>query len=168
MKRLLLLLTLVMAIASLNAQETRRRERMTAEQFQTRQQEYLTKVAELTEQEAKEFFPLYFEMKQKQKTVQDEAWKLFREGRSENAKEGSYKEINDAFIESQLNSARLEKEYLEKFRRILPDKKIFKIKSAEMGFRTNMVRDMWRPRGEGGGAPDRDRQHRHKPEYNRY
>lgn len=151
MKRLLLLLTMVMAITSLNAQETRRRERMTAEQFQARQQEYLTKVAELTEQEAKEFFPLYFEMKQKQKTMQDEAWKLFREGRDNSAKEGSYKEINDAFTESQLNSARLEKEYLEKFRKVLPDKKIFLIRSAEMGFRTNMVRDMWRPRGAGGG-----------------
>ena len=161
MKRLLLLLTLVVAIASLNAQETRRRERMTAEQFQARQQEYLTKAAELTEQEAKDFFPLYFEMKQKQKTMQDEAWKLFREGRDNSAKEGSYKEINDAFTESQLNSARLEKEYLEKFRKVLPDKKIFLIRSAEMGFRTNMVRDMWRPRGEGGGVPNRDRQHRH-------
>lgn len=164
MKRLLLLLTLVMTIASLNAQETRRRERMTAEQFQARQQEYLTKVAELTEQEAKEFFPLYFEMKQKQKAMQDEAWKLFREGMDDNAKDGSYKEINDTFAESQLNSARLEKNYLEQFRKILSDKKIYKIKRAEMGFRTNMVRDMWRPRGAGGGAPNKDRQRRHNPD----
>ena len=52
--------------------------------------------------------------------MQDEAWKLFREGRDNSAKEGSYKEINDAFTESQLNSARLEKEYLEKFRKVLP------------------------------------------------
>ncbi|MBQ6747419.1 MAG: hypothetical protein IJR07_10300 [Bacteroidaceae bacterium] len=164
MKRLVFLLTMVVAIASLNAQETRRRERMTPEQFQARQQEYLTKVAELTEQEAKEFFPLYFEMKQKQKAIQDEAWKLFREGKNDNAKEGSYKEINDTFTESQLNSARLEKSYLEQFRKILSDKKIYKIKQAEMGFRTNMVRDMWRPRGEGGGAPSRDRQRRHNPD----
>ena len=114
-----------------------------------------------------EIVSAYFEMKQKQKTMQDEAWKLFREGRDNSAKEGSYKEINDAFTESQLNSARLEKEYLEKFRKVLPDKKIFLIRSAEMGFRTNMVRDMWRPRGEGGGVPNRDRQHRHKPEYNK-
>lgn len=164
MKRLVLLLMMVVAVASLNAQDKRRHERLSLEQFQAKQQEYLAKVAELTDQEAKEFFPLYFEMKQKQKTVQDEAWKLFREGRSENAKEGSYKEINDAFIESQLNSARLEKEYLEKFRRILPDKKIFKIKSAEMGFRRDMVKDMWRPRGEGGVAPGKDRQRRHNPD----
>jgi hypothetical protein len=166
MKRLFFLLTMVMVMASLNAQDTRRHERLSPEQFQARQQEHLTKVAELTEQEAKEFFPLYFEMKQKQKTVQDEAWKLFREGRNNSAKEGSYKEINDAFTESQLNSARLEKEYLEKFRKVLPDKKIFLIRSAEMGFRTNMVRDMWRPRGEGGGAPNRDRQRRHNPDSN--
>ncbi|MGX8682774.1 MAG: hypothetical protein ACSW77_03025, partial [Bacteroidales bacterium] len=114
MKRLVLLLMMVVAVASLNAQDKRRHasERLTPEQFQAKQQEYLAKVAELTDQEAKEFFPLYFEMKQKQKTMQDEAWKLFREGRSNNAKEGSYKEINDAFTESQLNSARLEKEYL--------------------------------------------------------
>lgn len=164
MKRLIFLLTLVMAITSLNAQDTKRRERLTPEQFQNKQQEYLAKVAELSEQEAKEFFPLYFEMKQKQKTMQDEAWKLFREGRSNNAKESSYKEINDAFTESQLNSARLEKEYLEKFRKVLPDKKIFLIRSAEMGFRRDMVKDIWRPRQDGGGTPNRDRQHRHNPD----
>ena len=164
MKRIVLLLTMVVAVASLNAQERTRRERLSPEQFQAKQQEYLAKTAELTDQEAKEFFPLYFEMKQKQKTMQDEAWKLFREGLDNNAKEGSYKEINDAFTESQLNSARLEKEYLDKFRKILPDKKIFLIRSAEMGFRRDMVRDMWRPRPEGGGAPDRDRQHRHNPD----
>ena len=164
MKRFVLLLTMVVAVASLNAQERTRRERLSPEQFQAKQQEYLVKVAELTDQEAKEFFPLYFEMKQKQKTMQDEAWKLFREGSKDNAKEGSYKEINDAFTESQLNSARLEKEYLDKFRRILPDKKIFLIRSAEMGFRRDMVRDMWRPRSEGGGSPNRDRQHRHNPD----
>lgn len=167
MKRLVLLLMMVVAVASLNAQDKRRHasERLTPEQFQAKQQEHLAKVAELTDQEAKEFFPLYFEMKQKQKTMQDEAWKLFREGRSNNAKEGSYKEINDAFTESQLNSARLEKEYLEKFRRILPDKKIFLIRSAEMGFRRDMVKDMWRPRPEGGGGtPNRDKQRRHNPD----
>ena len=164
MKRIVLLLTMVVAVASLNAQERTRRERLSPEQFQAKQQEYLAKTAELTDQEAKEFFPLYFEMKQKQKTMQDEAWKLFREGLDNNAKEGSYKEINDAFTESQLNSARLEKEYLDKFRKILPDKKIFLIRSAEMGFRRDMVRDMWRPHSESGGAPNRDRQHRHNPD----
>ena len=60
MKRLIFLLTMVMVVASLNAQDTKRRERLSPEQFQARQQEYLTKVAELSEQEAKEFFPLYF------------------------------------------------------------------------------------------------------------
>ena len=165
MKRIVLCLTMVMAFATLNAQEQKRHERLSAEQFRAKQQEYLTKAAELTEQEAAAFFPLYFEMKDKQRAVSDEAWKLFREGNKEGAKEGSYKEILDSFTESSLNSARLEKTYLEQFRKILSDKKIYQIKRAEMGFRTDMVKDMWRPRPEGGGGnPPRDRQHRHNPD----
>ena len=100
-------------------------------------------------------------MKEKQASVSDEAWKLFREGSKDDAKEGSYKEILDSFTESSLNSARLEKTYLEKFRKILSDKKIYKIKRAEMGFRRDMVRDIWKPRSEGGGSPNKGRQHRH-------
>ena len=164
MKRLVVLLTMVICLTSLYAQDTKRHERLSAEQFQARQQEYLTKAAELTEQEAAAFFPLYFEMKQKQKTVQDEAWKLFREGSKDGAKDGSYEEILDSFTESQLNSARLEKTYLEQFRKILSDKKIYRIKRAEMGFRRDMVKDLWRPRPEGGGSPQRGRQHRHNPD----
>ncbi|MCR4765664.1 MAG: hypothetical protein K5856_05785 [Bacteroidaceae bacterium] len=164
MKRIVLLLTLVMGITALSAQNTKRHERMSPEQFQQRQQEYLTKAAGLTEQEAKDFFPLYFEMKDKQKAATDEAWKLFREAKNDGAKEGSYKEILDSFAESQLTSARLEKTYLDKFRKILSDKKIYEIKQAEMGFRTNMVRDMWRPRQEGGGSPNKNRQNRHNPD----
>ena len=161
MKKLVLLCMMVMTIASLNAQEQKRHERLSAEQFKAKQQEYLTKAADLTEQEAKDFFPLYFEMKEKQASVSDEAWKLFREGSKDDAKEGSYKEILDSFTESSLNSARLEKTYLEKFRKILSDKKIYKIKRAEMGFRRDMVRDIWKPRSEGGGSPNKGRQHRH-------
>ena len=148
MKRLVLVCMMVMTITSLSAQEQKRHERLSAEQFKARQQEYLTKAADLTEEEAKEFFPLYFEMKEKQASVSAEAWKLFREGGKDNAKEGSYKEILDSFTESSLNSARLEKTYLDRFRKILSDKKIYQIKRAEMGFRRDMVRDIWRPRGE--------------------
>ena len=57
MRKLVILLTMVMAVASLNAQDRRRHERLSPEQFQAKQQEYLTKAAELTEQEAAAFFP---------------------------------------------------------------------------------------------------------------
>ena len=160
MRKLVILLTMVMAVASLNAQDRRRHERLSPEQFQAKQQEYLTKAAELTEQEAAAFFPLYFEMKDKQKAATDEDWKLFREAGKDNAKEGSYREVLDAFTDSQLTTARLEKTYLEQFRKILSDKKIYKIRQAEMGFRRDMVRDIWRPKPEGGGGNDRNRQHR--------
>ena len=60
MKRLIFLLTMVMVVASLNAQDTKRRERLSPEQFQARQQEYLTKVAELVRAGSQRVLPPVF------------------------------------------------------------------------------------------------------------
>ena len=67
MKRYLLLIISIVCLAA-SAQEqahSSRRPRMTSEEFQTKQKEFIARHAELTEEESSAFFPLYFELQDK-------------------------------------------------------------------------------------------------------
>lgn len=110
--------------------------------FMARQQEYITKVAKLTKDEAKAFFPIYFELQEKKRAINDEAWENFWRGDKEGTTEESYSEILDAFTESSLAADRLEKTYLAKFKKVLSSKKIYLVKKAEMGYRRELVKSM--------------------------
>ena len=55
-------------------------------------------------------------------------------------KENEYKEIIDSFLGSQQIILDLEKEYIEKYRKVLSDKKIYMIYRAEIKFNRNMLK----------------------------
>lgn len=148
-------LTLIMILAALPvtlAAQNRGGGRLSHDEFMARQQEYLTKEAGLTEAEAKEFFPLYFQLQEQKQSINEQAWDLFRQGEDPSISEERYTEILDGFVEYSLSADRLEKSYLTKFRNILSSKKIYKVKEAEMKFRRELVKGM-RPEGprEGRG-----------------
>ena len=62
-----LLITLYISI-SLQAQD-KKKPGFTKEEFRARQEAYLTQKAEITQEEATKFFPIYFELQDRKKTV---------------------------------------------------------------------------------------------------
>ena len=64
-KGIIIIISLMMAI-SLSAQEQKK---FSPEKFQADMEQYITKEAELTPEEAERFFPLYREMQQKQRKI---------------------------------------------------------------------------------------------------
>ena len=66
-----LLITLYISI-SLQAQD-KKKPGFTKEEFRARQEAYLTQKAEITQEEATKFFPIYFELQDRKKTVNDKA-----------------------------------------------------------------------------------------------
>ena len=54
--------------------------------------------------------------------------------------ESEYKEIIDDFFESQQQNLDMEKKYIEKYRKVLSDKKIYMIYWAEIKFNRNMLK----------------------------
>lgn len=62
-----LLITLYISI-SLQAQD-KKKPGFTKEEFRARQEAYLTHKAEITQEEATKFFPIYFELQDRKKTV---------------------------------------------------------------------------------------------------
>ena len=54
------------------------------EEFRAKQEAYLTQKAELTAEEAGKFFPIYFELQDRKKAINDKAWQKARKGKNPN------------------------------------------------------------------------------------
>lgn len=91
--------------------------------------DFLTKELQLSASEAEAFFPIYNEYIQKKK----ETRKSLRGERK--SSEASV----DKIIDLEEDLIQLQREYLEKFRRILPEKKVVQLVEAEKKFKTMMV-----------------------------
>ncbi len=94
--------------------------------------EFITKELQLTSSEADDFFPVYNEYIQKKKETRKA---LRQEGRS------SEKSV-DKIIGIEQDLINLQREYLERFRKILPEKKVVQLLEAEKKFKTMMVQQL--------------------------
>ena len=86
-----LLITLYISI-SLQAQD-KKKPGFTKEEFRARQEAYLTQKAEITQEEATKFFPIYFELQDRKKTVNDKAWEQARKGKNPKTTDAEYEQI---------------------------------------------------------------------------
>ena len=109
-------------------------------EFRAKQQAYMAKKAELTPEDCEKFFPLYFEFQDKKKEINSEAWETSRKGIKAETTDQEYEDIIDCFFDNQETIAKLEKEYIKKYRKILSAKKIYMIYWAERKFTRNMLK----------------------------
>lgn len=116
-------------------------------EYARQQREFFTKNAELTQAEADEFFPVYNELQQKKRELNRNIRLIMRvEPGSQVTEEQSIKAI-DAKADVNIKIAELEKEYLQKFKKILPASKILKIQNAEEQFNSQILKDIQQSRG---------------------
>lgn len=148
MKRLIVLfMCLVGSMTMLWATGGDEQQRLSLEEFRAKQQAYITEKAGLTQDEAAKFFPIYFELQEKKKQLNDKVWELLRKGKAGNVSEIEYEEIMEGVYDTRIASDRLEKSYFESFKKILSCKKIYLIQKAEMRFHRELLRGM---KDEGG------------------
>ena len=144
MKRYLLLIISIVCLAA-SAQEqahSSRRPRMTSEEFQTKQKEFIARHAELTEEESSAIFPLYFELQDKKHQVNANFWKKVRAMKSQECTEQEYYEAIDDWADVKIECATLEKEYIKRFEELLPAKKLMRVLIAEDRFQREILRNM--------------------------
>ena len=127
-----LLITLYISI-SLQAQD-KKKPGFTKEEFRARQEAYLTQKAEITQEEATKFFPIYFELQDRKKTVNDKAWEQARKGKNPKTIEG--------IVKARIEADKLDLEYLQRFKKILSPKKIYKLQRAEIKFHRDILKIM--------------------------
>ena len=130
-------------------------QQLTKEEFRAKQQAFLTEKAGLTVEEAAKFFPLYFELQDRKQKLNDNAWKLLRQGKKENLTESQYGEILDGVYDARVASSELERSYMKKFQKILSNKKIYLIQRAEMRFHRELLKGMHGKNGGKRPAPKR-------------
>ncbi len=121
MNKLILILSLIFCGINIHAQDDNK--------IAGIRKEYLTKELALTPTESDAFFPVYNEYIQKKRETR-------RSLRSE--KTSSDNSVNK-IIDLEQNLVDLQREYLEKFRKILPEKKIVQLLEAEKKFKTMMI-----------------------------
>lgn len=134
-KRFIFTLSLLLVVAVLNAQN--KDKRFTPERFQAELEQYITRKACLTPQEASLFFPVYREMRRKQRSVHKEMKSLKR-----------IKPVTDADCKKNINRRdefeieikKIQKSYHDKFMQILPAKKVYDVLNAEDKFHRQMFK----------------------------
>lgn len=116
------------------------------EEFRARQQKFLTEKAGLSEDEAKEFFPIYFELQDKKNEINFNARQTASSrSNSEKLTDEEYTKLIDNLADAKIQIAKLEKEYLGKFKKIVPAGKVLRIQMAESQFGSELIKEMQRP-----------------------
>lgn len=103
-----------------------------------------TRVLELTTKEAEVFWPVYNEQEAKLETIREEQDEIRRE-LEKNFSEYSDKEIEervDRMVELKQKEAEIHAEYYEKFKKVLPIKKVALMHRAEMMYKRALLEKM--------------------------
>lgn len=117
---------------------------LSPEQFRAKQKAFIIENAGLSQDEALKFFPVYFELQDRKKQLNDESWELIRKGKDERTTDAQYEEIIERVMDNRIAADRLDKSYLDKFKNILSYKKIYLVQKAEMRFHRELLKTVHR------------------------
>lgn len=146
MKKTLTILLIGLFSLGLSAQE-QKKEKFSPEKFDAELQNYIVKEANLSQQEAAEFFPVYKEMQQKQRALFDQLRKLGKDKpQDEKACQEAIRQHDDLEIEMK----KIQQAYHNRFMELLPASKVYNIMKAEDRFHRRMLRG-WGHNGKHGG-----------------
>ena len=132
MKKLIVLFVIVCSLAPVLWAADGCDQHLSPTEFRAKQKAYIMEKAGLTKEEAVKFFPMYFELQDKKKELNDKAWELIRKGKNEKTTEAQYAEIMEGVYDARIASDRLEKTYFDKFKGVLSAKKLYLVQKAEM------------------------------------
>lgn len=140
MKRLLVLLFVFIGGATLSFAYDGYNQHLSPDEFRAKQKAFIIEKANLTQAEADKFFPLYFELQDKKREINDNAWKLMRKGKDDKMTDAQYEEIILQIYDLRIESDKLDKTYYAKYKKVLSPKKIFQIQRAESKFHREILK----------------------------
>lgn len=129
MKKISLILLLMFTLSAACAQH--KQPHKTPEHFQMELEQYITRKAKLTQNEASRFFPVYSEMLRKQRAVHEKMKNLKRVKPKSDAECKKNIQQRDKL---EIEMKEIQKTYHEKFTKILSASKVYDILKAEDKF----------------------------------
>jgi hypothetical protein len=130
------------------------------EMFLVRRNAFITAELSLTSQEAGSFLPLLEELQEKKYEAGHKCRKLSKEiKQKKNPSNADYLNTIDECLGVGIKEAELEKEYYEKFKKVLSPEKLYKYKEVEYRFAREFVKNSEKPpeRTKRGGNDNRDK-----------
>ena len=115
------------------------------QEFRQRMQEFITKEANLTQEEAKAFFPIYNEFKDKQRQIHMSICKLKKNTPQDND-EKAYEKCLMEMAELNAQMAGLDSVYYKKICKAISAEKFFKILNIEDRMHRKMLQNYNKPR----------------------
>ena len=134
-KYLFCIAVLLLSVMSVMAHDP---QKFSPEKFQADMEQFITKEASLTAEEAAKFFPLYREMQQKQRAVWNQMKNM---GRNKPADEAACKQAVQKRDELELEQRRIIQTYHNKFFKVLPASKVYDVIIAENKFHRFAIRN---------------------------
>ncbi len=132
-----------LSVGTAEAQSQRKKcDNITKDEFRKKQKTFIIREAQLTPKEAAHFFPLYFELQDKKRLLTEDANAKRNKALRGKLDEKQYKSAVDQILNAHVDLEQLEREYVEKYRRFLTNKKIFNIMTAEIKFRKQLIKNV--------------------------
>ena len=146
MKQIILITLFLFTLTSASAEE---QQKFSPEKFQAELEQFITKEAGLTADEATKFFPLYREMQGKQRAIYKQMKDL---GKNKPADEKACRKAVEKRDELELEQKRICQSYHEKFFNVIPPSKVYDVIKAENRFHRRAFRN-W----------SQSKDHKHQP-----
>lgn len=147
-QKLLISLILLLACITLNAQQrdtenddTTTRKEALMKEIRDYKHKVLARELSLTNEQQREFFPLYDEMEDRTEQLNYETRELERKitDSDEEVTDLEYEKATEALFDLKIKEGEIEKSYLEKFSDVLSKKQLFLLKNAERNFNRELL-----------------------------
>ena len=140
-KSILFILFLLFTTLVMQAQPERGK--FNPEEFRANLEEFITKKADFSNTEAQAFFPIFHKMKEEQRTLQKEIFKLKKNKPEDcNISEKDYANKIQLICELNTKMAQVQESYYKKMYKEVPAQKVYKAMLAEDIFHRMMLRQM--------------------------
>ena len=156
MKKTLLFFSFLVFCITMMAQQPQRG-KFKPDEFKAKLESYVTKEAGFTQAEAQAFYPIYFEMKGKQRGLQRKIFQIKQNAETVNTSENSYAATIQKIKDLNVEMAQLEVTYYKKLCQAISPQKVYKAMCAEDRFHRQMLENFDGGRNSGKGErPKRD------------
>jgi len=105
-------------------------------------QAFIIREAGLSESEARAFFPIYFEMKEKLRNIGHQRGRAIRKAVEGNMNERDCQRVFNEVIAFDKKSQRVEAQYLERLKKIVGARKLLKVIDADRRFGRKVLKKM--------------------------
>lgn len=141
-KTFLFIILLLCSNISMLAQQQHENRHFNPEEFRAKLEDFIGRKAGFSSAEAQAFFPIFHQMKEEQRNLQKEIFKLKRNNPEENLPEKEYSDRIQRICDLNTKMTEIQGTYYKKLYKVVPAQKVYKAMLAEDYFHRMMLRQL--------------------------